>query len=116
MDDVIRLIAGTKVTIDEYGNQTITEETRTVFCKVNSVGRTEFYQAAQNDMHPEYLFHLSHFKDYLGETELYYTDWTGTEKRYTITRTYRRGDAIELTAEERIGDYGVGTDSDGETP
>lgn len=105
MDDVIRLISAS-YTLDEYGNEIENITTRTVFCKVMSVGRTEFYQAAQYDMHPNYVFSISHFKDYLGEKELFYKDWTGEEKRYVITRTYRTGDRIELTAEERVGTYG----------
>lgn len=103
MDDVIKLISVTGYTYDSYGNEILTETERQVFCQVLSVGRTEFYQAAQYDMHPEYRFRLSHYRDYLGEKELLYKDWTGTEKRYDVIRTYRDGDAIEITAEERIG-------------
>lgn len=102
MDDVIKLLSST-FTFDEYGNQIETTTARQVFCQVSDVSRTEFYQAAQNDMHPTYIFALSHYRDYLGEKECLYTDWTGEEKRYVITRTYRRNDRIELTAEERIG-------------
>lgn len=101
MDGVIKLISKT-YTVDEYGNQVENRTERQVFCKVGSIGRTEYYQAAQNDMHPSYIFTLSHFKDYLGEKECSYTDWTGTERFFTITRTYLRGDAIDLTAEERV--------------
>jgi len=106
MDDVIQLINFNGYTYDEYGNEIPAESKRTVYCRVESVGRTEFYQAAQNDMHPQYIFSISHYRDYMGEKELLYRDWTGKEKRYAITRTYRTGDRIELTAEERIGDYG----------
>lgn len=104
MDDVIKLLSFT-YTYDEYGNQVPSEVPRTVFCRVDSVSRTEFYQAAQNDMHPAYVFSISHYRDYMGEKELLYTDWTGKEKRYVITRTYRTGDRIELVAEERVKDY-----------
>ena len=102
MDDAIKLLTST-YTIDEYGNQIETVTERLVFCKVDSVGRTEFYQAAQNDMHPTYIFSISHYIDYRGEKECLYTDWTGEEKRYVITRTYRTDDRIELTAEEKVG-------------
>ena len=105
MDDVIRLISST-YEYDEWGNEVETTTERPVFCRVRSIGRNEFYSAAQNNLHPSYVFILSHYRDYQNESELMYTDWTGTDKRYTITRTYRDGDAIELTAEERIGDYG----------
>lgn len=104
MDDVIKLISKSYLT-DEYGNQIETAEERVVFCKVNSVGRTEFYNAAQADMHPSYVFTLSHYKDYQNEKELAYTDWNGETRYYTITRTYRTGDRIDITAEEIIANY-----------
>lgn len=106
MDDAITLLT-TTITTDEYGNQIETVTGRQVLCQVQTVGRTEFYQAAQADMHPEYVFKLSHFRDYLGEKLLEYTDWTGATRQYVITRTYKdpNGDALELTAEERIINY-----------
>lgn len=104
MDDVIKLISKS-YTVDEYGNQIETPTYRQVFCKVNSVVRTEFYNAAQANMHPSYVFTLSHYKDYHNEPALKYTDWTGVERTYTITRTYVYGDHIDLTAEERIVNY-----------
>ena len=113
MDDVIKLLSYT-YTIDEYGNQKVESTTeRQVFCQVNSVGRTEFYQASQNNLHPSYVFSISHYKDYLGETECLYTDWTGEEKKYVVTRTYRTGDRIELTVEERVKDYEVSSNANG---
>lgn len=106
MDDVLVLIANNKYTTDAEGNQIPTETRRTVFCQVSSVGRSEFYQAAQADMHPEYIFTLSNFRDYRGEKLAEYTDWLGKEHVLYITRAYRipDGDAIELTCEERTGD------------
>ena len=105
MDDVLVLISN-KYTTDAEGNQIPAETRRTVFCQVSSVGRSEFYQAAQADMHPEYIFTLSNFRDYQGEKLAKYTDWLGTEHVLYITRAYRipDEDAIELTAEERTGD------------
>lgn len=101
MDDVIKLISSSYTT-DEYGNQIETKTERQVFCKVGSVGRTEFYNASQAGLHPEYVFTISHYKDYQNEKELAYTDWTGVEKNFTIIRTYISGDSIDLTAEERV--------------
>ena len=104
-DDVLILIS------NEYGedaelNQIQQGTRRTVFCQVSSVGRSEFYQAAQADMHPEYVFTLSNFRDYEGEKLAEYTDWLGKEHTLYITRAYRipGEDSIELTAEERTGD------------
>ena len=106
MDDVIYLVK-TKYEADEYLNQIAIEEERQVFCQVQTVSRNEFYQAAQADMHPEFIFVLSHFKDYEGEKIVKYTDWMGHEHKLYVTRAYRRpgGDAVELTCEERTG-YG----------
>lgn len=103
MDDVIKLISTGEASYDASGNEILTETERQVFCQVRSVGRSEFYQAAQNNLHPEYIFVISNYRDYLGEKELIYTDWTGQTKRYSITRTYRSGDSVELTASEKIG-------------
>lgn len=103
-DNVIELLVLGYAT-DAAGNtvETVTGS-RQVFCKVRSVTRSEFYQAAQADLHPDYVFVLSHYKDYQGEKALRFTDWTGHEDRYEIVRVYRgSGDALEITAERRIG-------------
>lgn len=104
MDDVIKLVKRT-YTRDAEGNQIAAEDERQVFCQVESVTRSEFYQAAQAEMHPEYMFILSHFKDYEGEKFIKYTDWTGQEHLLYVTRVYRvpGADRLELTAEERTG-------------
>lgn len=105
MDDVIKLVS-TTYTYDKYGNKVPTETLRQVFCQVRSIGRNEFYQAAQNNLHPEFVFVLSHYKDYEGETKIKYTPWGSTkEKTYSIVRTYRLGDSdeLEIVVEEKIG-------------
>lgn len=104
MDDVIKLIS-TTYTYDAYGNEVPTETLRQVFCKVRSIGRNEFYQAAQNNLHPEFVFVLSHYRDYHGEEKIRYTAWDGIEKTYSVLRTYRLGDSdeLEIVVEERIG-------------
>ena len=106
MDDVLVLISSREYETDEEGNQIPVNRERTVFCRVSSVGRSEFYQAAQADLHPEYIFTLSNFKDYRGEKHARYMDWLGVEHILYITRAYRipESDEIELTCEERTGD------------
>ncbi|MBR3125095.1 MAG: phage head closure protein [Mogibacterium sp.] len=108
-DDVITLIkpAGGYVK-DSVGNQIPNDPVRTtVFCRVRSITRSEYYQAAQTDLHPEYTFVLSHYKDWHGEREIEYIDWTGQKKIYDVIRTYRVPDTdrLELTAQERIANY-----------
>lgn len=110
MDDVIKLVK-TIYTRDAEGNQKPKDIERTVFCQVNSVARSEFYAAAQAGLHPEYIFVLSHFRDYEGEKTIKYTDWLGRDHTLYVTRTYRvpDSDRLELTAEERTG-YGLETE------
>ena len=105
MDDVIKLVKPVYKT-DEYLNQIPETIEREVFCQVKSVGRSEFYSAAQADLHPEYVFVISHYKDYQGEKFIRYTDWMDNERVFYVTRTYRvpDSDAVELTVEERTAD------------
>lgn len=105
MDDVIILIRQDYIADAEL-NQIPTNNERIVFCQASSVGRSEFYQAAQADMHPEYVFTLSNFRDYRGEKFVKYLDWLGCEHMLYVTRAYRvpGEDSIELTCEERTGD------------
>ena len=103
MDDVIKLLELTW-TQDEAGNSIeVIKAERTVLCRQRSVTRSEYYQAAQNDLHPDYVFVLSTYKDYHGERQIKYIDWSGIEHRLHIIRTYRKdNDELEITAEERI--------------
>lgn len=105
MDDVLDLIEVTYEN-DEEGNPKPKENPRTVFCQVSSVGRSEFYQAAQAGLHPEYVFSIANFKDYHGERFVRYMDWLGESHDLYVTRIYLvpNSDAVELTCEERIGD------------
>lgn len=104
MDDVIKLVAQSYES-DKYKNQIPVNATRQVFCRVRSVGRSDFYAAAQVGLHPSYVFVLSNYRDYMGEREILYTDWTGVEKRFVVIRTYRTpdDDSIEITVEEKVG-------------
>lgn len=106
MDDVIILVKTPTYTRDEEGNMDPNTDERQVLCKSESVTRSEFYQAAQAGLHPEYRFIISHFRDYEGEKFIKYTDWAGTDHLLYVTRTYRvpNSDRLEITAEERTGD------------
>ncbi len=110
MDDVIRLIREDTSGRDKYGNPETVETSREVFCRVYGVTRSEFYQAATADIHPEITFQLSDFLDYEGEKTV---EHNGI--RYSVIRTYRdpgsfhhrRGmdpNGIELVCGRRIGD------------
>ncbi|MBR2706418.1 MAG: phage head closure protein [Mogibacterium sp.] len=104
MDDVIILVK-TTYTRDEEGNMIPSPAERQVLCRNESVSRSEYYQAAQVGMHPEYIFVLSHFMDYEGEKFIRYTDWMNRIHELYVTRTYRRPNSteLEIVAGERTG-------------
>lgn len=99
--DVITLVKETHQNND-YGVQTTETEKRQVFCQVNSVTRSEFFEAGRNGLNPEYVFTMF-FGDYDDERLVEYRD-----KRYAIYRTYiTRNDTIELYAERKGGTNGT---------
>ena len=98
MTDVIQLIKQT-VSTNTYGIEEMTETEREVFCRVDSITQTEFYQAADTQINPEYRFTVF-FGDYEGEMLLAFND-----SRYSIYRTYRTGDDLELYAERKVGTW-----------
>ena len=76
-------------------HESVTDDIRTVYCTVRSVGRSEFYNALNAGIKPEYVFIIALAEDYKGERLL---DYKG--KRYRIVRAYEPEDGgIELTAE-----------------
>ena len=96
MTDVITLITQT-ITTDKYGNEVATETERTVYCEVDSISQTEFYAAANTELTPEYRFTIF-FGDYEGESLVKFNG-----ARYSVYRTYRTGDDLELYTERKIG-------------
>ena len=96
MTDVVTLVKQT-ITTDRFGNEIATESTRKLYCEVDSISQSEFYSAANTELNPEYRFSVF-FGDYQGEEICIYK---GT--RYSIYRTYRTGDYMELYAERKIG-------------
>ena len=96
MTDVITLITQA-ITTDKYGNEVATETERTVYCEVDSISQTEFYAAANTELNPEYRFTIF-FGDYQGEDLVLFNG-----ARYSVYRTYRTGDDLELYTERKIG-------------
>ena len=76
---------------------TLTE--RRVYCTVQSISRSEAYQAKGIGLNPEYRLVLSHSFEYKGEK---LCDFNGV--RYAIIRTYiDETDGIELTIQRVQG-------------
>lgn len=107
----VTLLAATK-TQDAYGVWTETLTSTDVFCQVDSVTRSEFFEGGRNGLNPEYRMTMF-FGDYSGEKMLIYNGNT-----YSIYRTYQgRNDTIELYVERKGGSNGktstIGTNGSG---
>lgn len=96
MTDVITLITQT-ITTDKYGNEEATETEKKVFCEVDSISQTEFFAAENTELNPEYKFTIF-FGDYDGQALVKFNG-----ARYSVYRTYRTGDDLELYTERKIG-------------
>lgn len=74
---------------------------RDVFCQVDSVTRSEFFDGGRNGLNPEYRFTMF-FGDYDGETLVIYNGMA-----YSVYRTYHgRNDTLELYVERKGGSNG----------
>lgn len=92
MEDVAYLIKQNTTGYDDEGNPIVTRSMHQVFCKYGSVTRTEFYQAAEQDLTPELEITISHRIDYEDEKLVFFHD-----QFYDVMRTYWNGDEVELT-------------------
>lgn len=99
--DVITLL-NTRLVSDEYGIERKQTTGRDVFCQVDSVTRSEFFEGGRNGLNPEYRFRIFE-GDYQGEPEAVYHGRT-----YSIYRTYHaRNDVLELYVERKGGSNGA---------
>ena len=91
--DVIQLITETA---SAHGvHEDVTETAREVFCTVQSVTRSEFYNALNAGVQPEFVFKLELAEDYQGERIVRYHG-----QRVRVIRTYMTADdGIEITCE-----------------
>jgi len=79
---------------DDQGDPVLLETSRDVFCGVRSIGQQEFYQASATDFHPELKLVLADYLDYQDERLVEYNG-----RRYSVIRTYRAGQELELVVE-----------------
>ena len=81
-----------------YGVETYQEVKRQVFCAVDSITASEFFEGGANGLKPDLRFTLF-FGDYNDEEVV---EFEG--KKFTVYRTYKTsGDKVELYCERRIG-------------
>ena len=92
MNELLTLVSRTMAD-DGY---TVTGETRRdVFCRLASIGQTEFYQAQATDLRPELKFILADYLDYDGEYLCIYNgEW------YRVLRTFRSGLTLEIVVQK----------------
>lgn len=100
-DNVITFVSEAK-TVDEYGDSVVTETKRNVFAELKSIGQSEFYQAQAVGLKPEIKFVIADFLDYQNEQKILYAPFNGTEEEYTVLRTYRTGNSLELVCKRGI--------------
>src|SRR5690554_853289 len=83
---------------DEWGNQVPVETRKPVLCNIKSIGRNEFYAAAQTGLKPEITF-VIHGYEYNEEKEV---EFEG--EKYKVIRTYMKDfEEMELTCEKVAG-------------
>jgi SPP1 family predicted phage head-tail adaptor len=76
-------------------HEVVTDTERTVMCMVESVRRSEYYDASNAGYRPEFVFKLALAEDYQNERLLKYKG-----QKYRVVRTYRTDDeGIDITAE-----------------
>lgn len=105
--DIITLISVSR-TQDAYGQWVETESTNDVYCQVNSVTQSEFFEGGRNGLNPEFRFTVF-FADYNNETIVEYKS-----QRYSVYRTYlTRNDRLELYVERKGGTNGTESENNG---
>ena len=101
MDDVLQLERVRRIQ-DEYGNMAPDKEKRQVFCQIESIDRTEHFEAGRNGLNPSMKFVIFQ-GDYNEEETVIYQ-----KKTYSVYRTYRipGSDYMELYVEKKGGVHG----------
>ena len=98
-DNELILISET-VTQDEIGQEIKTPTQTSILCGLKSIGRNEFYSAAQVGLKPSLIF-IVHKYEYSGEIKVLFEN-----QEYKVMKTYSTGnEELELTC-ERVGANG----------
>lgn len=101
-DQEIKLVRE-KTGTDEYADRVSITTERSVFAELKSVGQSEFYQAQAVGLKPELKFVLADYLEYQNEKLLKFKDYNDKEEQiYTIIRTYRTGNEIELVCKRGV--------------
>lgn len=103
--DIITLV-GETLTQNEYGQWMPSESSHDVYCQVDSVTQSEFFEGGRNGLNPQYRFTVF-FADYNDEPIVEYKS-----QRYAVYRTYlTKNDKLELYVERKGGTNGQNSDN-----
>ncbi len=98
MRDAIITLVKEVHTKNDFGVDSTTSTTRTVYCSSKSVNRADFYAAGQIGLALDHVF-ITNPANYDGERILVYLG-----ERYEITRTYQASaDVLEIYAGHKVG-------------
>lgn len=100
-NSVITLISEAR-TVDDYGDIVSVGTSKTVFAELKSIGQSEFYQAQAVGLKPEVKFVIADYLDYNNEKKLLYTPFNGVQEEYSVIRTYRNGNELEIICNRGI--------------
>lgn len=101
-NEVIKLISEVTA-VNEYGDMVKSYSEKTVFADLKSIGQSEFYQAQANGLKPEIKFVLADCLDYTNEKIIKYQGFNDVEEEtYTVIRTYRSGNSLELVCKRGV--------------
>lgn len=98
MDTTVNLISET-FSKNEYGEEIATKTSRQIFATVQSVDRSEWFKAAQNDLQPSFVV-ITPSVNYNAEKIV---EIDGVE--YAVYRTFlqNNSDLIEIYCEQKAG-------------
>lgn len=102
-ENYIKLVSEVK-SVDEYGDTISAETERIVFCELKSITQTEFYQAEAVGLKPEIKFVIPDFLEYSNEQVVKFTPFNGEEEIYSVLRTYRNNNQLEIVCKRGIED------------
>lgn len=100
-NEVIKLVSIQK-SVDEYGDTAEESTERILFAELKSIGQSEFYQAQSVGLKPEIKFVIADYLDYQNEQIVKYQPFNGTEEKYSVIRTYRTGNALEIVCKRGV--------------
>lgn len=100
-DNIIKLVAEEK-TVNDYGDFEVATTERVVFADLRSITQSEFYQAQATGLKPEIKFVIADYLDYQNEKKILYQPFHGIEEEYSVLRTYRDGNQLEIVCKRGV--------------